>query len=117
MKLILKNELCGSTLDIGGGGEGIIVRVYKEAVTAIYNMQEELDEAPDCCKKLLMNATALDFCDESFDNVTFFYNVYEHGNKSKGCFGSISRAEERRQTCNLGLLCKIGLSNGFFRCT
>ena len=95
MKLILKNELCGSILDIGGGGEGVIGRVYKEAVTAIDNMQEELDEAPDCCKKLLMNATALDFCDKSFDNVTFFYSlmVYEHGNKSKGCFGSISRAE------------------------
>lgn len=28
MKLILKNELCGSTLDIGGGGEGVIGRVY-----------------------------------------------------------------------------------------
>ena len=75
MKLILKKELCGSTLDIGGGGEGVIGRLYKDAVTAIDNMQEELDEAPDCCKKLLMDATALDFCDESFDNVTFFYSL------------------------------------------
>lgn len=73
MKLILKKELCGSILDIGGGGEGIIGKLYKDAVTAVDNMQEELDEAPDCCKKLLMDATALDFCDESFDNVTFFY--------------------------------------------
>lgn len=75
MKLVLKKELCGSILDIGGGGDGIIGRLYKDSVTAIDNMQEELDEAPDCCKKLLMDATALDFADESFDSVTFFYSL------------------------------------------
>ncbi len=52
MKLVLKNELSGSILDIGGGGDGIIGRLYKDSVTAIDNMQEELDEAPNCCKKL-----------------------------------------------------------------
>lgn len=75
MKISLNKELCGSILDIGGGGEGIIGRLYKSAVTAVDNMQEELDEAPSCCKKLLMDATALDFADESFDNVTFFYSL------------------------------------------
>ena len=75
MKLTLEKELCGSILDIGGGGEGIIGRLYKSSVTAVDNMQEELDEAPDCCKKLLMNAEALSFADESFDNVTFFYSL------------------------------------------
>ena len=35
MKLTLEKELCGSILDIGGGGEGIIGRLYKSAVTAI----------------------------------------------------------------------------------
>lgn len=75
MKISLNKELCGSILDIGGGGEGIIGRLYKSAVTAVDNMQEELDEAPNCCKKLLMDAAALDFADESFDNVTFFYSL------------------------------------------
>lgn len=75
MKISLNKELCGSILDIGGGGEGIIGRLYKSAVTAVDNMQEELDEAPSCCKKLLMDAAALDFADESFDNVTFFYSL------------------------------------------
>lgn len=74
MKISLNKELCGSILDIGGG-EGIIGRLYKSAVTAVDNMQEELDEAPSCCKKLLMDAAALDFADESFDNVTFFYSL------------------------------------------
>lgn len=75
MKLTLEKELCGRILDIGGGGEGIIGRLYKSSVTAVDNMQEELDEAPDCCKKLLMDAEALSFADESFDNVTFFYSL------------------------------------------
>lgn len=75
MKISLNKELCGSILDIGGGREGIIGRLYKSAVTAVDNMQEELDEAPSCCKKLLMDAAALDFADESFDNVTFFYSL------------------------------------------
>ena len=75
MKLTLEKELCGSILDIGGGGEGIIGRLYKSAVTAIDNVQEELDEAPDCCKKLLMDAAELHFDNESFDNVTFFYSL------------------------------------------
>ena len=75
MKLTLEKELRGSILDIGGGGEGIIGRLYKSAVTAIDNVQEELDEAPDCCKKLLMDAAALDFDSESFDNVTFFIRL------------------------------------------
>ena len=75
MKISLNKELCGIILYIGGGGEGIIGRLYKSAVTAVDNMQEELDEAPSCCKKLLMDAAALDFADESFDNVTFFYSL------------------------------------------
>ena len=75
MKISLNKELYGSILDIGGGGEGIIGRLYKSAVTAVDNMQEELDEAPSCYKKLLMDAAALDFADESFDNVTFFYSL------------------------------------------
>ena len=75
MKIALKKELTGSILDIGGGGEGIIGRLYGSRVTAIDNRQEELDEAPDTCTKLCMDATTLAFADESFDAVTAFYSL------------------------------------------
>ncbi|MGI6150958.1 MAG: class I SAM-dependent methyltransferase [Christensenellales bacterium] len=76
-KITLKKEINGSILDLGGGGEGIIGRVYGSAVTAIDNRQEELDEAPKGPRKLLMDACDLQFEDASFDNVTaFFFLMY-----------------------------------------
>lgn len=71
--ITLEKVLDGSILDIGGGGEGIIGRLYGKQVTAIDNRQEELDEAPALCEKRLMDATNLLFADCSFDNVTAFY--------------------------------------------
>ena len=50
--IILKHELEGSILDIGGGGEGTIGRLYGTQVIAIDNRQEELDEAPEGLKSL-----------------------------------------------------------------
>lgn len=73
--LWLTQELTGSILDVGGGGEGIIGRRYGSAVTVIDNRQEELDEAPCSCPKLLMDAASLAFADASFENVTFFYSL------------------------------------------
>jgi ubiquinone/menaquinone biosynthesis C-methylase UbiE len=75
MTIEIKENLDGSILDIGGGGEAVIGQIYKDRVTAIDNRQEELDEAPDCCIKQLMDATELLFPDNSFDNVTFFYTL------------------------------------------
>ncbi len=75
MTLEIKSDLKGSILDVGGGGEAVIGQVYGGRVTAIDNRQEELDEAPNCCVKLLMNAEELSFADASFDNVTFFYTL------------------------------------------
>jgi len=75
MTVVIRPELSGSILDIGGGGEAVIGRGYGDRVTAIDNRQDELDEAPDCCPKLLMDATELSFPDGSFDNVTFFYTL------------------------------------------
>ena len=69
----LCRELNGNILDIGGGGEGIIGRLYREQVIAIDNRQDELDEAPDGFEKLLMDATDLRYADSSFDHVTFFF--------------------------------------------
>lgn len=73
--IIFDSKLKGSLLDIGGGGEGIIGRVYGTQVTAIDNCQEELDEAPGGYKKLLMDACNLTFPSQSFDHVTFFYSL------------------------------------------
>ena len=39
MHIILKKEITGSVLDVGGGGEGVIGRIYKEQVTAIVKNQ------------------------------------------------------------------------------
>ena len=65
----------GTILDIGGGGEGIIGRIYQSQVTAIDNRQEELDEAPKGFTKLLMDACDLKFGDSIFDNVSLFYTL------------------------------------------
>lgn len=75
MTIILKKDIDGGILDIGGGGEGVIGRLYTSQVTAIDKYQEELDEAPDCFKKVLMDATELSFEDESFKNITAFYSL------------------------------------------
>ena len=73
--ITLKKELRGRILDIGGGGEGVIGRLYTRQVTAIDNRQEELDEAPDGFEKVLMDATRLQYEDEVFDNATFFFTL------------------------------------------
>ncbi len=71
--IILKREISGRILDLGGGGEGVIGRIYGRAVTAIDIRQEELDEAPGNFERLCMDARRLDFPDTSFDAVTAFY--------------------------------------------
>ena len=73
--LQLERELTGSVLDIGGGGEGIIGRLYGKNVTAIDIRQEELDEAPEGPTKLCMDACHLEFPEESFDNATAFFSL------------------------------------------
>lgn len=73
--LKLTKELSGEILDLGGGGEGVIGRVYGGQVTAIDNRQDELDEAPEGPRKLLMDAAALTFADASFQHVTSFFTL------------------------------------------
>ena len=73
--IMLNKELKGKILDIGGGGEGIIGRLYTSQVIAIDICQGELDEAPTGFEKILMDATQLDFKDNSFDYVTSFYTL------------------------------------------
>ncbi len=73
--ITLNKELNGKILDIGGGGEGVIGRLYTDQVIAIDIRQEELDEAPTRFEKILMDATDLKFKDNSFDHVTSFYTL------------------------------------------
>jgi len=69
----IAKELSGSILDLGGGGEGIVGRVYGAQVMAIDIRSEELEEAPSGSRKMVMDACALTFCEATFDNVTAFY--------------------------------------------
>ena len=73
--ICMTKELNGRILDIGGGGEGIIGRLYQAQVTAIDRCQQELDDAPDGFEKIQMDATHLDFPPDSFDHVTFFFTM------------------------------------------
>lgn len=71
----LSKAFNGTILDIGGGGEGVIGQLYGRQVVAIDNRREELEEAPDCCPKILMDATEMTFSDASFDHITSFYTL------------------------------------------
>ncbi|MGN0628126.1 MAG: class I SAM-dependent methyltransferase [Oscillospiraceae bacterium] len=83
MDIKLKKEITGTILDVGGGGEAVIGRIYKEQVTAIDNEQQELDEAPDCCRKVMMDARSLEFQNESFENATAFYSFMYMSTETK----------------------------------
>lgn len=71
----LQKKWNGSILDIGGGGEGIIGRLYGEQVVSIDKDQAELDDAPDSFAKVLMDATNMSFADGSFEHVSFFFSL------------------------------------------
>lgn len=70
--IYLNRTIQGNILDIGCGGKGIIGCLYGEQVTAIDNCREKLDEAPKGFQKVLMDATKLQYENESFDYVTSF---------------------------------------------
>lgn len=90
MVIEINRDIEGSILDIGGGSKCVIGQIYGSTVIAIDNSQDELDAAPDCCEKRLMDATALAFSDDSFDNVTFFYSLMYMTSDTQQ--GSISEA-------------------------
>ncbi|MHA2405181.1 MAG: class I SAM-dependent methyltransferase [Candidatus Hermodarchaeia archaeon] len=68
-------ETSGWILDIGGGGEGIIGRLKGSMVIALDLKKEELEEAPAGPLKLIMDATKLQFLDNTFDTVTAFFSL------------------------------------------
>lgn len=80
--IVLDKEINGSILDIGGGGEGVIGKIYQSQVTAIDRSKDELDEAPAGFNKLVMDACNLEFANNTFENITFFYTLMYIQNKN-----------------------------------
>jgi len=66
-------ELKGRILDIGGGGEGVIGQINKDAVISIDLRKDELEDAPCDTVKIVMDATDLKFIDNTFDMACAFY--------------------------------------------
>src|SRR6056297_804194 len=63
-------------LDIGGGGEGIISKLYGDKVVAIDLRENELIEiADEKSLKIVMDAADLSFIDNQFDKVTIFFSL------------------------------------------
>ena len=62
-------------LDIGGGGEGIIGKLYGKNVISIDLRKEELIECDNDSVKIVMDAKDLQFLDNTFDIVTSFYSL------------------------------------------
>ena len=71
--IILKRHIAGRILDLGGGGEGVIGRIYGRAVTAIDICPDELEDAPGDFERICMDARRLEFPDGCFDAATAFY--------------------------------------------
>jgi len=62
-------------LDIGGGGEGIIGKLYGSNVVAIDKRADELYETSNDSLKIEMDAAQMGFLDNSFNVVTIFFTL------------------------------------------
>ena len=65
----------GLILDIGAGGEGVIEILKGPQVIGIDKNRKELEETNNDALKMVMDATDLQFLDESFNTVTLFYTL------------------------------------------
>ena len=68
-------DTVGLILDIGGGGRGVIGELKGQQVIAIDPSKSELEGAVDGPLKIIMDATNLQFLDETFHTVTSFYTL------------------------------------------
>jgi len=64
----------GRTLDVGGGGEGIVSRFTADTVVIDVSRQE-LEKTPDRGLKIVMDASDMKFLDHTFHTVTAFYSL------------------------------------------
>lgn len=72
---LLNEEYDSPILDIGGGGEGVIGKVYGKDVIAIDIRKDELEETKNDALKIVMDATDLKFLDNSFPTATLFFTL------------------------------------------
>jgi ubiquinone/menaquinone biosynthesis C-methylase UbiE len=68
-------EANGFTLDIGGGGEGVIGRLKGKDVVSIDIRIDELEETDEGPLKVIMDARDLKFLDSSFGVATMFFSM------------------------------------------
>jgi len=68
-------EADGFTLDIGGGGEGVIGRLKGKEAVAIDIIKAELEETDEGPLKIIMDARDLQFLDNSFGAATMFFSM------------------------------------------
>lgn len=82
----------GFILDIGGGGEGIIGRLYGKQVIAVDTSERELKETKNEALKVVMDATDMKFLAESFETCTCFFSLmYIPKNKHLKVFREVHR--------------------------
>ena len=87
-----KINASGFILDIGGGGEGVIGQLKGSQVIAIDPNRRELEEAADGPLKIVMDATDLQFLDNSFEVVTSFFTLmYIKAPDQEKVFGEVYR--------------------------
>lgn len=85
-------DAAGYILDLGGGGAGVIGRLKGHQVIAIDISKEELTDAPEGPLKIVMDASDLQFLDQSFDTATSFFTLmYIKGSDHEDVFREIHR--------------------------
>jgi len=92
-KIILKEEYKDKLiLDIGGGGEGIIGKLYGRNVIAIDQSLEELEETNNDSIKVVMDGCSLKFINEQFEVCTLFFTLmYMNDEDKRKCLLEINR--------------------------
>lgn len=68
-------EFTSPVLDIGGGGEGVIGQTAGQDVIAIDRRMDELLEAPEGPRKVMMDARRLGFTGDQFPTLTAFFSL------------------------------------------
>ena len=82
----------GFILDIGGGGEDVIGQLKGDQVIAIDISKRELEEAPSCPLKIVMDARDLKFLDGTFNTATVFFTfMYINSNDHQKVFEELHR--------------------------
>lgn len=82
----------GWILDLGGGGEGVIGQLMGDHVIAIDTRMDELLETENDALKLTMDASQLQFVNESFGMVTSFFTLlYIHHDLHRKVFEEVYR--------------------------